>query len=892
MKKLVSCAVMLVALHCGFVHAQPSMPDPVDIEPIVQKLLAEDGAAGDMFGSSVSADGNTAIIGAIYDDDNGLNSGSAYVFVRSETGEWTQQAKLNASDGAAGDYFGYSVALKGNTVVVGSPWDDDQGDTSGSAYIFVRSETGEWTQQAKLNASDGAAGDYFGYSVTVNDDGTTLIGAWGDDDQGSLSGSAYVFVYSETGWTQQAKLTASDGAVNNLFGRSVSISDNTVLVGAVFNRTAYVFVRSETGEWTQQAKLTASDLVPGGYFAFSVSLDGNTALIGDFGDAGSGHSSGSAYIFIRSETGVWTQQAKLTASDSAADDYFGHSVCVDGDIALIGARYDDDKGDNSGSAYVFVRSSDGIWTQHSKLSADNGAAEDQFGVSVSLSGNTALVGAVGDDNKGGNSGSAYIFSLTATDSNTDPLATGMTWGVNRYNSDLDISRVHCYGQIGPNRGPCNPYKGDTLCSVPLPILCLKVDGLSRPPYELAHCPSCAMNDEYYNGWSEGTAKLTDPVPGNTFTSLSDANAYCAAQLGDGYRVAEHHDGRWVSGMDESHFYDGTWPLTTSSGGWGFYVPGQVPDDSRFWVHINDQNANCWDRSTVQNGNTAPLADAGANQSVVQGEEVCFDGSGSSDADNDELTYSWTLTTWPAGSSAELDDPTVVNPCFTSDLPGSYEVSLVVNDGTVDSAPSVAEVVAVSYLNAVTETLLETGTVVNGLDTAVFKTRMINRSLELADKGKYLRALKMLRKNVLKRLDGCATSGQPDRNDWIQDCDAQNQVYPLIMEAIDYLEEIVSFNAVTETLQEARTAVNGLDTAVFKRKKHQEKLFNKINRSLKQVDKLEYRNALRKLKRDVLKRLDGCSASGQPDRNDWIKDCTSQEQVYPLIEEAIDYLEKI
>ncbi len=193
-----------------------------------------------------------------------------------------------------------------------------------------------------------------------------------------------------------------------------------------------------------------------------------------------------------------------------------------------------------------------------------------------------------------------VLTLLSTHSASGAERKGMTWGVNRYNADLDISRVHCYGQVGPNRGPCDPYQGDTPCSVALPVLCLKIDGSTRPPYELAHCPSCAMNDEYYNGWAEGTVELTEPVPGNTFANLSDVNAYCEAQLGAGYRVAEHHDGRQVSGMDQNHFYDSTWPLTTSSGGWGFYAPGQIPD-SRFWVYINDQNANCWGGYRVPKG---------------------------------------------------------------------------------------------------------------------------------------------------------------------------------------------------------------------------------------------------------------------------------------------------
>jgi hypothetical protein len=206
---------------------------------------------------------------------------------------------------------------------------------------------------------------------------------------------------------------------------------------------------------------------------------------------------------------------------------------------------------------------------------------------------------------------------------------GMTWGVNNYNADLDITRVHCYGKIGPNRGPCNPYQGDTSCSAPLPVLCVKVDGTPRPPYALAKCSTCAMYDEYYNGWAEGSIGLTAPAQGNAFANLADADAYCAAQLGEGYKVAEHHTGRYVMGMDENNFYGDTWPANTSAGGWGLYGPGQLADTSRFWVDINDQDANCWGRDPSNRYTVTPSAGTGGSinpdtpQSVDYGKDTSF-----------------------------------------------------------------------------------------------------------------------------------------------------------------------------------------------------------------------------------------------------------------------------
>ena len=389
---------------------------PLEVDPLVwvqqQKLSASDGAAGDVFGVSVAVSGDTAVIGAYHDDDKGGDSGSAYVFVRSGA-VWTEQQKLTASDGAAGDVFGVSVAVSGDTAVIGAYHDDDKGGDSGSAYVFVRSG-GVWTQQKKLTASDGAAFDYFGRSVAVSGD-TAVIGAYFDDVQGSLSGSAYVFVRSGGVWTQQKKLTASDGAAFDYFGSSVAVSGDTAVIGTLLDDdkgsdsgSAYVFVRSG-GVWTEQQKLTASDGAATDYFGFSVAVSGDTAVIGTPYDDDKGSNSGSAYVFVRSG-GVWTEQQKLTASDGAATDYFGFSVAVSGDTAVIGTPYDDDKGSNSGSAYVFVRSG-GVWTEQQNLTANDGAAGDNFGYSVAVSGDTAVIGAVGDDDQGTNSGSAYVFTL-------------------------------------------------------------------------------------------------------------------------------------------------------------------------------------------------------------------------------------------------------------------------------------------------------------------------------------------------------------------------------------------------------------------------------------------------------------------------------------------------
>jgi hypothetical protein len=413
-----------------------------DIVPTITdiKLTASDAAAGDFFGFSVSISGDTAIVGAYGDDDAGAFSGSAYVFVWSDT-TWIQQAKLIASDAAAGDQFGSSVSISGDTAIVGAPLHNDAGSDSGSAYVFVRSGT-TWSEQAKLTASDAAAGDQFGFSVSISGN-TAIIGANLDDDAGSDSGSAYVFVRSWTTWIQHAKLTASDAASGDHFGSSVSISGETAIVGArwdddagSYSGSAYVFVRSWT-IWIQQAKLTASDAAARDVFGFSVSISGDTAIVGAFGNNDAGSSSGSAYVFVRSGT-TWSEQAKLIASDAAAGDQFGFSVAISRNTAIVGARLDDDAGSKSGSAYVFVRSGT-TWIQHIKLTASDAAADDFFGFSVSISGDTAIIGAYGDDDAGSASGSAYIYEDIAPTRTEIKLTASDAVADDRFGSSVAIS---------------------------------------------------------------------------------------------------------------------------------------------------------------------------------------------------------------------------------------------------------------------------------------------------------------------------------------------------------------------------------------------------------------------------------------------------------------------
>ena len=368
-----------------------------------QKLTADDTAACDGFGLSVSAFGDKAVIGAYGNDDNGEMSGSAYVFRHDGTG-WVQEAKLLPSDGAADDWFGYSVSILGDAVVIGAVRDDDNGSKAGSAYVFRYDGTG-WVQDARLLASDGAAQDYFGAFVAIFGD-AAVIGAPGDDDNGDLSGSAYVFRYDGTGWVEEAKLLAPFGAAEDVFGDPVAISGNTAIIGAhgdhSFCGSAHMF-RFDGACWVYEAKLRAFDGAAQDYFGASVAISGDTAVIGAFGDDDNGDYSGSAYVFRHDGTD-WVEEAKLLASDGAAEDRFGHCVSILGDAVLIGAVWDD----GCGSAYVFRHDGAG-WLEEAKLLASDGTAGDRFGHSIALLGDAVVIGAVGDDDNGYQSGSAYIF---------------------------------------------------------------------------------------------------------------------------------------------------------------------------------------------------------------------------------------------------------------------------------------------------------------------------------------------------------------------------------------------------------------------------------------------------------------------------------------------------
>jgi len=367
------------------------------------KLLDPAGAADDWFADNAALDGHTLVIGAPARDGW---TGAAYVF-RYDGTTWIEEACLMPHDLAPGDSFGCSTGVSGDTVVIGAYYDDDNGDASGSGYVF-RYDGSQWVEEAKLLPDDGAPDDMFGWSVDIFG-GTVVIGAPWDDDYGDRSGSAYVFRFDGSGWNQEAKLLPADGAPVNFFGESAAVWGNTAIIGAAYDDdngelsgSAYVF-HFNGSTWVEQAKLLPSDGDEYDCFGYPVRVHGGVAVIGASWDDVNGEKSGSAYIF-RYDGSTWNEEAKLLPSDGAPGDWFGIRADIHDDTAVLGAYFHDD---NAGAAYLF-RYDGTDWYEHAKLQPTDGPLTAWVGFCTTVDAGRAVVGAhdLVED-----CGSAYIFNL-------------------------------------------------------------------------------------------------------------------------------------------------------------------------------------------------------------------------------------------------------------------------------------------------------------------------------------------------------------------------------------------------------------------------------------------------------------------------------------------------
>ena len=372
------------------------------------KLFPPDANAGDSFGASVAIDGNIAVVGAYLNDSNGSDCGAAYVYELSGS-QWTERQKLVALDGSPGDQFGRSVAIDGNSIVVGSYYDDG----SGSAYVFFNSGS-VWAQQQKLVAPDAAPDDRFGCSVSI-DNNTIVIGAYRCNNH---TGSAYVFTRTGPNWGFQEKLTASDAQSGEYFGYSVAIDNNTIVIGAPNWNTptgsAYFYKRQST-TWLEQSVLRGD----AGHFGFSVALDGNCAVIGAYeGDTNIVSGAGTAYVFANTDAG-WVEQQKLFDANSPVyGEDFGWSVAIKNDTILAGCVNDSINGEKAGAVFEFVRTGS-TWVQSDRFTAGDANTDDKFGSSLALSGRHIIIGAPYNFNDGNSTGSAYFFDNFPGDFDAD-----------------------------------------------------------------------------------------------------------------------------------------------------------------------------------------------------------------------------------------------------------------------------------------------------------------------------------------------------------------------------------------------------------------------------------------------------------------------------------------
>ena len=406
--RLVYLGFFLVIIPCVFLNfAQAGTPPYVERKPV---LISTDSTPFDDYGVSVALAGNTALIGVPFDDSQGFNAGAVYFYKRANN-DWVLLQKITASDAAPGDQFGWSVSLDGGVAVIGSRFDDDNGFNSGSVYIFKLHDK-DWSEQQKITASNGSAGDQFGRAVALTGE-RLVVGAPYTDNRGTNSGTAYSFARVEDVWCEQQQLIASDRAQDDQFGWSVATEGDTTLISARFDDdkgsnsgSVYVY-RYRNQVWQEQQKLTASDGQVNDQYGWSLVLTGNTAAIGARFNDDQGVNSGAVYVY-RHQDGLWREQQKLIANDGSSHDQFGWSVSMQGGALLVGAPFDDDKGYQSGSVYAY-NFGGGLWTLGQKFIASDAFPGERYGLAIALTGQSALIGAYLDYNKGFLLGSGYSY---------------------------------------------------------------------------------------------------------------------------------------------------------------------------------------------------------------------------------------------------------------------------------------------------------------------------------------------------------------------------------------------------------------------------------------------------------------------------------------------------
>ncbi len=732
-------------------------------------LKASNTQSYDEFGYSVAVSGNTAVVGARYEDGAGnaaTDSGAAYVFVR-DGSSWSPQAYLKALNTEANDYFGVSVAISGDTIVVGAPYEDSENNilnASGTAYIFVR-DGATWTEQAHLRALYADADDHFGTSVAISGD-IVVVGAPDEDSNATgvggnaannsfgSAGAAYVFTRSGSAWNQTAYFKPSNTDPGDQFGGAVAVSGNTVVVGATKEDgsssgvggadnddttsagAAYIFLY-DGGVWNAPVYVKAANPDDQDQFGFSTAISGDTIVVGapyedsnatdvnGNDDDNTANAAGAAYVFFRNG-GVWGQQAYLKASNTGAEDEFGGAVAVSGDSVVVGAHressnatgIDGDQNDNSandaGAAYTYSRAG-AVWSFDAYIKASNTNAGDTFGRAVAMSNNIMVVGAQNEDsnatdvngNQDNNSvnsaGAAYAFlfgagatldlaksvapnNVAPGDSIAYTLAFSNTGGLP---ATQVILTDHIPTFIVPGGWEASPGLGVTLTAGNEYVWQIQdldggeggvitITGVVTSPM----APQTVTNIATVVGLGIGDVS-TAPLTVRQVAPV--ANAGVDQDVKPGATGTLHGSGSDGNGDPLIYGWTQTGgPNVTLSDPNAteptFTAPMEMTDLS-FTLTVTDTvgGQSAADDVVVTVINHPPEAQAGLDQTVGPGQRVTLDGRGSSDADNDSLSYDWEQASGPAVSitNANTSIATFDAPMLAS---ATLAFTLTVDDG--------------------------------------------------------------------------------------------------------------------------------------------------------------------------------------------------------------------
>ena len=375
----------------------------------LQALFASDGQSFDEAGTDVGIDGEWAIVGAPFDDDVASNSGAVYVHRwDSSAGQWLEFQKLTASDGSANSWFGWSVAISGETLIVGARQHDAISSDAGSAYVFEFDGSG-WVEAEILVGSQQTANDEFGVDVALDGD-IAAVGAWLDDHAATNSGAVYVFERSRFGWQETALAIDPQATDNDNLGLSVSVDGELVVSGAHGGngtKGQVLVFRKSGGSWPLEQILQSADPLVN-TMGRRVAADGDLIVAGTWATDATAPDSGAAYLF-RHDGSQWQEEATLLPSHSGHSFYFGSSVATQDGVVMVGAPGENDPGQNYGTLYTFRRCNDGSWVEDQRL-ASLIRGNHEFAWSVAVNGSRLICGAPRADQGGTNLGAAYVFS--------------------------------------------------------------------------------------------------------------------------------------------------------------------------------------------------------------------------------------------------------------------------------------------------------------------------------------------------------------------------------------------------------------------------------------------------------------------------------------------------